>query len=325
MITTDTVKILLLVIKNQMANLESFYQGIAEHALVDLRHLDSKQQSHLQRYFKTQVDVNDYDRIVCLLRFKREIRQVGFLRTVPNLVILEHDACQNYFAESKYYGKFSRHYRDLPWARVLVSGYQISRKLQREGHDVYFVPKPYDNKLLKNLKQDRTIELGFVGTIKSGIYNRRNELLAELTRQLGVEILTTKPGQDYLDTLNNIRCFVGADIGFGEYMTKNFEAMACGCLLLTWNQGEEENQALKFRDMENVVLYSSIDELKEKLVLLKNDPALVQSIANAGQQLAESRHNCSIVGEMVVNAITPPLRDKHALSPFDKYKYLFRR
>jgi hypothetical protein len=37
---------------------------------------------------------------VFFLRFKQEIRQVAFIRTIPNLVILEHDAYQNYIPAS---------------------------------------------------------------------------------------------------------------------------------------------------------------------------------------------------------------------------------
>ena len=65
--------------------------------------------------------------------------------------------------------------------------------------------------------------------------------------------------------LNRIRFFVSADIGMGEYMIKNFEAMACGCVLLAYDQGELENEALGFIDMHNIVLYRRLDELRDKL------------------------------------------------------------
>lgn len=46
------------------------------------------------------MDVSRYDRILFFLRFKKEMRQVRFIRSVPNLVILEHDAYQNYIPAS---------------------------------------------------------------------------------------------------------------------------------------------------------------------------------------------------------------------------------
>ena len=319
------MKILLLVIKHQLANLEPLYAGIAEHADVDLRHLDSAEQSNLGRYFQQHIKTSLYDRIILLLRFKREIRQVGFIRTIPNLVILEHDGCQNYYPESKYYGKFSRHYNDLPWARVLISGFQVTKKLESEGHDSWFIPKPYDQTLLSNLQLDRDIEFGFVGTLNNSLYSKRTELLEAIGKHIDLKILTTQPGQDYLDTLNRISYFISADIGFGEYMTKNFEAMACGCTLITWNQGEAENGALGFVDMENVVLYNSVEELINKLGILQQHPKLAAAIALQGQQLVEREHNCSVIGKKVVAAITAPLRQRQRLSRFDRFKYLLRR
>lgn len=65
----------------------------------EIRRLDSAQQANLRRYFPG-LDVHSYDRIVLFLRFKKEIRQRRFLRTLPNLVLLEHDAYQNYIPAS---------------------------------------------------------------------------------------------------------------------------------------------------------------------------------------------------------------------------------
>src|SRR5690606_7460371 len=97
-------------------------------------------------------------------------------RTVPSLVILEHDAYQNY-QPGKYQGEFSRHYRELPWARVICSGYQVSRRLRAEGVDAVFVPKGYDQQLLRNLGSRRDIELGFVGSLGRDVYSRRRAFL----------------------------------------------------------------------------------------------------------------------------------------------------
>ncbi|MGH8463975.1 MAG: glycosyltransferase family 1 protein, partial [Pseudomonas sp.] len=141
------MKVLFLVQKEQRAILDRLYDGVAAHSECDLRWLSSADQRNLRSYFRREVDVEKYDRIVFFLRFKQEIRQVGFIRTVPNLVILEHDAYQNYIP-CKYTGKFSAHYRQLPWARVISSGYMVSERLRQEGFDAEFVPKGYDQQLL---------------------------------------------------------------------------------------------------------------------------------------------------------------------------------
>lgn len=227
------------------------------------------------------MDVSRYDRILFFLRFKKEMRQVRFIRSVPNLVILEHDAYQNYIP-CKYTGKFSAHYRRLPWARVISSGHTVSERLRQEGFDAVFVPKGYDQTLLHDLGLARDIELGFVGSTGSVAYSGRKALLDELGGVENLLVTKTKSGEEYLRTLNRIRFFVSADVGMGEYMIKNFEAMACGCVLLAYDQGERENEALGFRDMENIVLYRSVADIQEKLAILRLDTALAERIARSG-------------------------------------------
>ena len=127
------------------------------------------------------MDVSRYDRILFFLRFKKEMRQWRFIRTLPDLVILEHDAYQNYIP-CKYTGKFSAHYRRMPWARIISSGAQVSQRLREEGFDAYFVPKGYDQALLSYQGRERDIELAFVGSTKSGAYSERKALLDELAK-----------------------------------------------------------------------------------------------------------------------------------------------
>ena len=313
------MKVLFLVQKEQRIILDHFYDAIADNCDMDIRWLSSHDQAHLRQYFKNNVKTESYDRIMLFLRFKKEIRQVGFIKTIPNLVILEHDAYQNYI-DCKYKGKFSKHYQQLPWVRVLTSGATVTQQLQKEGFDAVFVPKGYDQKLLHNLNVQRDIELGFVGSIKSATYSQRKAFLAQLAEQEDLLITRTKSGEEYLQTLNRIRFFVSAHIGMGENMIKNFEAMACGCVLFAYDQGEEENQVLGFKDMHNIVLYQNISDFKEKLNILRSDKELCASIARNGQELAEQRYTFTQLGKAVVNALQPALREQPELSFLQKLR-----
>ncbi len=314
-----TLKILFLVQKEQRVILDRLYEGVAAHSDCDLRWLDKEDQSNLRRYFALQVDVSRYDRIVFFLRFKQEIRQVAFIRTIPNLVILEHDAYQNYIP-GKYKGMFSRHYRRLASARVLASSAVVTRRLKEEGVDAVFVPKGYDQALLGNRGSLRDIELAFVGSTKSGAYSKRKILLEELARYEPVLVTRTTSGEEYVATLNRIRYFVSADVGMGEYMIKNFEAMACGCVLFAYDQGNEENLALGFTDMENLVLYRDVAELRSKLAILRADPEFAVRIAASGQALAEACFSFRHVGERIVHAMEAPLRTGERRSWFGRLR-----
>lgn len=302
------MKVLLLVQKEQRVILDRLYDSIARHAGdCDTRWLDSAEQADLRRYFREHVNPARYDRIIFFLRFKKEMRQWRFIRTVPNLVILEHDAYQNYIP-NKYAGKYARHYHRMPWVRVLSSGANVTARLRQEGIDAVFVPKGYDQQLIHNRQQQRPIELGFVGSLKSGVYQQRKQFLEQLAQLERMEIVRTNSGEDYVDKLNSIRFFASADIGMGEYMIKNFEAMAAGCVLLAWRQGNGEEEALGLRDMENIVLYSSLEECRHKLAQLRADAALAARIAAAGQALVEQQYSFEQLGARIAYALRPPLR-----------------
>lgn len=303
----NTMKVLFLVQAEQRAILDRLYESVQHHCDCDIRWLGREEQANLRRYFRMHVDVTRYDRILFFLRFKQEIRQVDFIRSVPNLVVLEHDAYQNYIP-CKYTGKFSAYYRKLPWVRVISSGSFVTRRLREEGVDAEFVPKGYDQALLRDLGRERDIELGFIGSTKSIAYSGRKALLDELAQLENLVVTRTNSGEDYLNALNRIRFFVSADVGMGEYMIKNFEAMACGCVLLAYDQGEEENRALGFIDMENLVLYRTIDELRIKLAQLRADSAWAARIAVSGRLLAESRYSFQHIGAEIVQAMRANLR-----------------
>ncbi|MCX7080821.1 MAG: glycosyltransferase [Pseudomonas sp.] len=313
------MKVLFLVQKEQRAILDRLYEGVAAHCECDLRWLSSDEQRNLRGYFRREVDVSRYDRIVFFLRFKQEIRQAGFIRTIPNLVILEHDAYQNYIP-CKYTGKFSAHYRRLPWARVISSGFMVTERLREEGFDAAFVPKGYDQTQLQNQGRERDIELAFVGSINSVAYSGRKALLDELGRVEPLVVTRTQSGEEYCDTLNRIRFFVSADVGMGEYMIKNFEAMACGCVLLAFDQGNTENRALGFQDMHNVVFYQTIAQLQEKLAILRADPELATSIARNGQTLAMSEYSFARIGQRIVEELRPALRPRAALNLVERLR-----
>ncbi|WP_134676049.1 glycosyltransferase [Ectopseudomonas khazarica] len=302
------MNVLFLVQAEQRAILDRLYDGIADAcSSCDTRWLSSDEQANLKRYFREHVDVSRYDRILFFLRFKKEMRQWRFIRTLPNVVILEHDAYQNYIP-CKYTGKFSAHYRRMPWVRIISSGAQVSQRLRDEGFDACFVPKGYDQALLSYQGRTRDIELGFVGSTKSVAYSGRKALLEELGRHEDLLVTKTKSGEEYCDTLNRIRFFVSADVGMGEYMIKNFEAMACGCVLLAYDHGELESSAIGFVDMQNVVLFRTVEQLREKLALLRSDPELAQRIAQAGRSTAEAQYGFNQIGRKIVEVMQPALR-----------------
>lgn len=147
-----------------------------------------------------------------------------------------------------------------------------------------------------------------MGSIKGSAYSYRRSMLESISSQVDLLVTRTASGDEYLSMLNRISIFVSADVGMGEYMIKNFEAMACGCALVAWSQGEEEDAALGFEDGGNVMLYRSAEEAVAKIEQLKADPELRARIAAAGQAFAEQNYTFTRVGRDLARAIEQPLR-----------------
>lgn len=278
--------------------------------------LSKKQQMKLGP-FLASVNYQNFHRVVIFSRVKRLVPQLRVLKCIPGLVFLEHDAYQNYMPESKYLRVYSRLYSRLPSSRALVSGAVVARRLQAENIDAVFVSKGYDEQMLQNTNSVRDIPVAFLGSLKSTEYAQRRALLESLSRRTGMLVGRTNSGAEYLEMLNRVKIFVSADIGMNEFMIKNFEAMACGCVLLAWSQGEED-QLLGFRDMHNTVFYRSEDEAVEKLQLLQSDPLLTARIASNGQAFAESQYSFARVGRTLAAEIQREMRPWRPPSMFTR-------
>jgi len=301
------MKVMLLVMDEQRVILDRLYQVVQENCDdCTIYRLSKQQQMNLGR-FLASVNHQDFDRVVIFSRVKRVAPQLSVLKCIRGLIFLEHDAYQNYMRESKYYGVYSRLYRRLPSCRALVSGALVARRMQAENIDAVFVSKGYDEKMLHNTGSVRDISVGFLGSLKSTEYARRRSLLEFLVQRTGMLVTRTQSGREYLETLNRIKIFVSADLGMGEFMIKNFEAMACGCVLLAWSQGEED-RLLGFEDMENTVFYRSEEEALQKLEMLQRDPELAARIARNGQAFAESRYCFARVGRALAEEIQRDMR-----------------
>lgn len=281
------MRVLVLTAEGRVPDLSAVYAVLPRYLDIDVHVLAKPQQQRLRRYLQG-IDLKAYQRILLDLPFKQLVSQVALLARLPGLLIYEEDACQNYLATSKWRGAFSRFYRRLPAARVVVTGASVAQRLCAEGIDATFITKGYDPHLLFNEQQPRDIELGFIGRTASRDYAGRKELLESLAAVEPLQLLRTEPGADYRRMLNRIRYFVSADVGLGEYMAKNFEAMACGCVLLAWRQGVEE-EAIGLEHGKHLLLYSSLAELREHLACLRNNPLLAERLALAGQELVASR------------------------------------
>lgn len=309
------MRILLLTTTPRTPDNRPLWEALRAHAEVDLHFVPKDRQADL-RPLLAPAQVAGYDRVVLDLLFRHVSRQVGLLRSIPGLVLYEEDACQEFIPSSKWRGKFSAFYRQVPHARVVFTGFRTSQAFAGMGVDACFLPKGYAAAGLYPTGFARTIELGFVGRVASSAYDERRVFLERAAQECGVQLLRTEPGNDYRDTLNRIRIFVSADLGLGEYMAKNFEAMACGCVLLAHRQGAGEEEALGLVDGENVLLYEDVEDFRAKLAQAHAMPAsALEDIAARGMALVSKR--CEYAGQsrQFFSYLQDPIRPLPPASP----------
>lgn len=299
------MRVLALTAQTRLPDLTTFYQHLGTQVSLDVRRLDKAQQLRVGKTLAA-LDSDAYDRVLIDLPFRHIRNQHRAFAALPAVLFYEEDACQNYLPDSRHFGAFSRFYQRLPHARVVVTGATAARRLREEGTDACFLAKGYDPRKIFAEPLERDIELGFVGRINSVEYSGRRHLLERLAACEPLQILRTEPGAPYRQMLNRIQMFVSADIGLAEYMAKNFEAMACGCLLLAWRE-EQEEAALGLRDGEHLLLYSSVDELREHIGQLRADPRRLARIAAAGQAWVLERNSYVTMAERVGELLKKPL------------------
>ena len=301
------MNVLAVIYANRVPNNDRLYTALADHVgELDVRRIDGETARRLDRVI-TPGDIDHFDRIVLEIRAKHALPQARFLRTLRQLVLYEEDTWQNYVGFTKNRGLFTHYYRAVQPRRIIHSGFTVAQKTRELGFDSVFLPKGYDGSVLWNTGAPRDIPAAFVGRVAHANYGTRKALLETVADQRGVALLRTHTAEEYRETLSRIRTFVSADVGFGEHMIKNFEAMACGALLLAHRQpGDDE--ALGFTHMENVVLYEGIEGcLKALDAIASLSDSEVADIAAAGQKLAEANHEHAVLAERYAALLNRPL------------------
>ncbi len=301
------MRVLVLTAADRLPNLNALYGMLGCHLPIEVLRLSKNQQRHLGETL-AGLDLSVFQRVLLDLPFRHIRGQARCLSGLAGLVIYEEDACQNYLEGSRYRGQFSRFYRRVPQARVVVTGAALAERLCAEGVAASFMAKGFDSTRLFAEVGPRDIELGFIGRTASKSYQQRKALLEQLAEVEPLQLLRTEPGDAYRHMLNRIQVFVSADIGLGEYMAKNFEAMACGCLVLAWRQRVEE-AAIGLEEGKHLLLYSSLDELRGQLARLRREPLLLQSVAKNGQAFVEEHLTYLHLAARLSHVLQLPVRE----------------
>lgn len=324
------MKVLLLASERNAKRYSEFYVGLHKTiGSLDMRRLSDDDQANLRNYFAQNVTLGNYDRIVLQFNHHTLCNQVSFLKTLKNLVFLAkfinfsgagtRGALANIVTSSFTTrnqvnlgdAAYLKVFKKMPWVRIIVSNYHALQHLESLGLDVKFVPDGYNTLKFRDQDLPRTIKLALVESSQIESTPERNAFIQTLKSQypqLIIEKDDTTP-QIASSTLPRTLVAVCADFGVGEYRSRVFEAMACGCLVMCSNQGDIENKPLSLRDGKNIVLFNSFDEFQYKLQLLMRQPQKMAEIAKAGQALAMEQHQYFDLGTQAAKYIAAPMRN----------------
>jgi len=285
---TKNKKLNVLVISIEERNPENgrLFDYLGQKCNLDLLKLSRVQAKSFYNYIKFK-NCDKYDRVLIDLPFRLIYQHAKKLRKIKRLVFYEEDSCQNYIKGSKWYGKFSKFYQSIPGARVLTTSSFVTSEFVKNGIDAIYIGKSFDESVIGNRGFNREIKFAFVGRVKNKVYKQRQLILDDISQFIPLKFLRAPPGAQYDLLLNKILYFISADCGLGEYMIKNFEALAAGCLLCVFRLPTEIS-LIGFKDMKNVILYSSSKELVEKIEIVENNPELKEAIVKNGVLLAKN-------------------------------------
>lgn len=257
---------------------------------------------------------HQYDCVVTFLRAGQIFQHEGLFNelTIP-VVVVEHDACQNAIAQSKYYRSWSEYFSRNQVAAICVSGRNVQAELQSFISGVIgYVPKAAPSNFLK-VKNRGNGQFCIFGDVQSPVYAQRKAVFDSLAdwgiydrffRKTGwyalswlIQSLSSKKpncrrvsfGHDRMGEV--LRYFSGAiisDQGLGEPMMKHYEVSALGLAPFRDDECNDELCEQGYIPNESMITYQTIGDLIDKLEYYSRNPTSLKRIGRAAREVARS-------------------------------------
>ncbi len=254
---------------------------------------------------------NEYTACIWFVRF-RELMQkpdIDWCDYKGKKIMYDWDVHANYhkMIGDKYLGLWPDVFRRNGFHLLLTTGKECKNLLEKDDIPAYWLPKAYDKSLFSDLDRDRRgishfgniylarrAMMGYLQNKKVEFTYFRclhRELNTELNKYLGCLVCNMSVTFDSLigKLINKVFPYKGIKLENAiEAMQKNFEIAASGCApIMDWI---EELDDLGFEDGKTAVIYSSFDELIEKLEYYEKNPQSLREIGKNACQLATDRH-----------------------------------
>jgi hypothetical protein len=118
-------------------------------------------------------------------------------------------------------------------------------------------------------------------------YAERRELMRFLSEKNAIDLFAYKAQkitpEEIVEDFNNYQIAVNFQTIFSNHPTRVYEALACGCALITNRTGISRIDAL-FEHKKPLIYYPDKEELLEAISLLSRDQEFSEQLANRGHQ-----------------------------------------
>tara|TARA_Y100001973_G_scaffold101841_1_gene165715 strand:+ start:827 stop:1693 length:867 start_codon:yes stop_codon:yes gene_type:complete len=146
------------------------------------------------------------------------------------------------------------------------------------AQSVWF-PNCYDDEVIKPLNLEKVYDVGFCGNIVN-----RAQLISIVANSFNFKLDEFVIGNDMVKAINLYKVHWNANISI-DINYRNFETIGCGtCLLTSYN---EHIDSLGFKDGENCLIYSNLEQMVDKTKDILNNEEKRKSIEQQGLKLAK--------------------------------------
>jgi spore maturation protein CgeB len=155
----------------------------------------------------------------------------------------------------------------------------------KHGVKTYYLPNAVDSDLVKPIINiDKKYDIGFCGTL----FPDRDYLISQIESKLNIAVHKDilHIGYDMVKAINTYNIHLNKTIS-KDINYRVFETLACQTTLLT---NHTENIDKFFTDMQDVVIYRTLEELLEKIQFLLNNRDLMLQISESGYKKVLSNH-----------------------------------
>jgi len=179
-------------------------------------------------------------------------------------------------------------------------------RAKKLAHKVKFFPLSIDLSICYDMKLPRNIDVAAVFAHKSHLYPNRKKVLETLmSMPVNSFLRSRQPLKRYFEIINSSKIFVNANAVICNVTRKYHEAMVCGALLMT--DRPDEFDLLGYRDGEHLVLYNTMQDMKDKIFYFLEHEKERRAITEAGMKFAIENFSHEACAERFIKLIEEEL------------------